>query len=378
MKIHRFNVRGLQIVLTGNEHGLTRLQIDNGTKPVILPDKYTLDTTSFIAEETQLRAYFEGRSYEFNLRLAPTGTDFQKRVWEELMNLPYGSTTTYAELAKKLGKSGAARAVGLANNRNPLPIIIPCHRVISADGSLTGYAYGLEVKQRLLEHEKINTIFRSLAEYYGNIFRSGWKKPSWWPAKSAFEMMAGAILTQNTTWSNVERALERLPQNFTPHFILNTPTDELAEMIRPSGYHNQKALKLKALCEWFRKYEFNIEKAAVEAPQKLRSELLDVKGIGPETADSILVYALEKTCFVIDTYTRRIFSRFGIHIPDNYVDFQSKIELAIPQEVEIYDLYHGYLVEHAKKFCTKTPRCHHCPLSSECKKNIAPTQQRLF
>ena len=101
----------------------------------------------------QLDAYFAGRLRAFSLPIAPRGTPFQLRVWERLMAIPYGSTTTYGQIAKDLGKPGLSRAVGRANGANPIWLIIPCHRVIGADGSLTGYAGGLERKARLLELE---------------------------------------------------------------------------------------------------------------------------------------------------------------------------------------------------------------------------------
>ncbi len=86
--------------------------------------------------------------------MAPAGTEFQKRVWAELTRIPYGETISYAELAKRVGSEGAARAVGRANATNPIAVVVPCHRVIGADGSLTGYAYGVEMKRSLLEFEK--------------------------------------------------------------------------------------------------------------------------------------------------------------------------------------------------------------------------------
>jgi methylated-DNA-[protein]-cysteine S-methyltransferase len=101
----------------------------------------------------QLEAYFAGELREFDLPLAPEGTDFQLRVWEQLRAIPYGETISYGELARRVGDPGAARAVGLANGRNPLPVIVPCHRVIGADGSLTGFGGGLDRKRRLLELE---------------------------------------------------------------------------------------------------------------------------------------------------------------------------------------------------------------------------------
>lgn len=102
----------------------------------------------------QLRAYFAGERHEFALPLRPAGTPFELEVWEELRRIPYGETLSYGELADRVGHAGAARAVGRANACNPIPIVIPCHRVIGADGSLTGFGGGLDTKRRLLDHER--------------------------------------------------------------------------------------------------------------------------------------------------------------------------------------------------------------------------------
>ena len=101
----------------------------------------------------QLEAYFNRERRSFDLELEPEGSDFEKQVWTELRQIPFGTTTTYGEMARKLGDLGASRAVGLANARNPVAIIIPCHRVIGADGDLTGYAGGMHRKRWLLAHE---------------------------------------------------------------------------------------------------------------------------------------------------------------------------------------------------------------------------------
>lgn len=103
---------------------------------------------------SQLNEYFAGTRKNFDLPLKFDGTEFQKRVWRELQNIPYGKTISYKELADKTGNIKACRAVGMANNKNPIPIIIPCHRVIGASGKLTGYAGGLEVKKFLLDLEQ--------------------------------------------------------------------------------------------------------------------------------------------------------------------------------------------------------------------------------
>lgn len=111
------------------------------------------DDSAFEQARRQLGDYFAGRRRTFDLALAPSGTAFQKRVWSALTDIPFGRTENYGELARRIGSPKAARAVGLANGRNPLPIIVPCHRVIGADGSLTGYGGGIERKRWLLQHE---------------------------------------------------------------------------------------------------------------------------------------------------------------------------------------------------------------------------------
>ncbi|MGW1023762.1 methylated-DNA--[protein]-cysteine S-methyltransferase [Streptomyces sp. NPDC002577] len=118
------------------------------------------DTASAFAEiATQLKAYFAGELKEFTLPLDLHGTPFQRTVWEQLREIPYGETRSYGELAQALGNPKASRAVGLANGRNPVGIIVPCHRVVGADGSLTGYGGGLERKQLLLDFERGAGLF---------------------------------------------------------------------------------------------------------------------------------------------------------------------------------------------------------------------------
>lgn len=104
----------------------------------------------------QLQEYLAGKRKIFNLPLSPIGTAFQKRVWQELLNIPYGETASYKEIAEKIGCAKAYRAVGLANNKNPIPIFIPCHRVIGSNGKLVGYAGGLNIKSQLLNIEALN------------------------------------------------------------------------------------------------------------------------------------------------------------------------------------------------------------------------------
>lgn len=375
MKYHSFQIKQHKIILAGNENGISHLMFNNGTKAVQIDKTWEESSAPFLLAKQQLSEYFEGKRTSFDLQLNPAGTSYQKQVWNVVSQIPYGQLYSYKQVAEQMGNPKAARAIGLANNRNPIPVIIPCHRVVGADKKLVGYAYGLELKNELIELEKTNNTFAKLTNYYGDIHRSSWSgNNSWWPANSAFEMMAGAILTQNTNWQNVEKALANLGENTNPQFIQGTPNQKLAELIRPSGYHNQKAKKLKALCAWFSKYNFKIDKASAIHKDTLRKELLEVNGIGGETADCILVYALNKPSFVIDAYTRRIFSRIGIDVPNTYEAFRLLIEKFVPCNVKTYDYYHGLVVEHAKTFCTKTPQCKGCPLEDICEKKDCAAQ----
>ena len=205
-------------------------------------------------------------------------------------------------------------------------------------------------------------IYDTLLNAYGRRY--------WWPAKTPFEMMVGAILTQNTTWLNVEKAIGNFGEHLSPEFIASASNDELAQIIRPSGYYNQKAIKLKALTEWYGRYSYDVKKAMQMDGYFLRSELLAVKGVGCETADSILLYALNKPFFVVDTYTKRILYRLGKDLPNTYDGLRLEIEADIPQDLYLYSEFHALIVEHAKRYCKKAPSCGACPVEGVCKKRI--------
>lgn len=134
--------------LVGDENGLSACTVLNS-------DEKLTDIIPEVLEDAvyQMNEYFEGKRTVFTIDLNPEGTDFQKSVWKALLEIPFGKTTSYLELSKTLGDAKAIRAVASANGKNPLWIIVPCHRVIGSDGSLTGYAGGLQRKQWLLEHE---------------------------------------------------------------------------------------------------------------------------------------------------------------------------------------------------------------------------------
>ncbi|MBI5678655.1 MAG: endonuclease III domain-containing protein [Planctomycetes bacterium] len=188
----------------------------------------------------------------------------------------------------------------------------------------------------------------------------------WWPGETPFEVVIGAILTQNTNWSNVEKAIKNLKTagKLSPEGIYGLSIAELAELIKPSGFFNVKAKRVKAFINWlFSRYEGNLSKMFAQDLQTLRSELLSVKGIGPETADSILLYAGNMPTFVVDAYTHRIFSRHEL-IPEEstYDEMKSFFEENLPEDVQLFNEYHALLVNIGKTFCKTKKVCEPCPL----------------
>jgi methylated-DNA-[protein]-cysteine S-methyltransferase len=143
-----------KLLLTGHRDGLQRLNFDRGKKAERLEDNWKESVEAFKEVIRQLRAYFAGELKKFAVPLKMSGTEFQMSVWRGLLEIPYGETISYGELAKRLGNPNAMRAVGLANGSNPIAIIVPCHRVIGSNGKLTGFGGGLENKEKLLSLEK--------------------------------------------------------------------------------------------------------------------------------------------------------------------------------------------------------------------------------
>ncbi|MDP6780097.1 MAG: endonuclease III domain-containing protein [Candidatus Latescibacteria bacterium] len=192
----------------------------------------------------------------------------------------------------------------------------------------------------------------------------------WWPADSPFEVMVGAILTQNTAWTNVERAIERLKESgrFTPVGLLEIPDSEMAGMIRSSGYFRLKTRRLKAFLDTFVGcYGGDVGRMRARPLALLRSQLLGIHGVGPETADCILLYALDKPSFVVDAYTRRAFGRLGlVDAGADYHDIQARFTEHLSPEVGIYQEYHALIVALGKDICRPKPRCDRCPLAAGC------------
>lgn len=194
----------------------------------------------------------------------------------------------------------------------------------------------------------------------------------WWPGDTPFEVMVGAVLTQNTAWSNVEKAIANLKaaRALRCGAMLKLGDAELAELIRPAGYFNVKAKRLKHLCAFLRAEGAmgRPERLRERAPlPELRRRLLAVHGIGEETADSILLYALGLPSFVVDAYTRRIFGRLGLlRGGESYGEVQAEFEAALPRDVALYNEYHALIVQLGKSVCRPRPRCGECPLGAVC------------
>ncbi|WP_261817858.1 endonuclease III domain-containing protein [Vibrio gallicus] len=213
--------------------------------------------------------------------------------------------------------------------------------------------------QRNTSHTII-AVFEQLESHYGYLV--------WWPSQDPFEIMLGSILVQNTNWNNAQKALDNLKPDLKADTILQMDVTDLAQKIRPSGYYNQKALKIKALTQWYANYHFDIQLVREQHFDVLRKQLLAIKGVGGETADVILTYAIGKPSFVIDAYARRIFSRYGMPVPKSYEELRALMQQAIPADTTTYAYYHGLMVEHGQTFCRKKPLCGDCPLSRTCLK----------
>lgn len=193
----------------------------------------------------------------------------------------------------------------------------------------------------------------------------------WWPAETPFEVCVGAILTQNTNWGNVEKAIGNLKREelLSPEALRDVPADRLAEIIRPAGYFNVKSVRLKDFVGYlWERHGGSLEWMFAGEWRELREELLHVRGIGPETADSILLYAGDKPTFVVDAYTRRLFSALGMVGPAaGYEELRCLFMANLPPDVRLFNEYHALIVEHGKRHCRKRPRCAGCGLHLFCR-----------
>lgn len=209
-------------------------------------------------------------------------------------------------------------------------------------------------------HDKLMQIYDLLLARYG--------RQGWWPGSGCFETIVGAILTQNTNWANVDKALNKLKAAgaLDADKLHHMDQDTLAELIRPAGYYNIKAGRLKNFLTWlYDNYDGNLEAISGMSVYSLREELLSVKGIGKETADSILLYGFNKPVFVVDTYTARVMIRHGLidHEAD-YEQLRDLFESSLPADTKLYNEFHALIVQTGKNHCKPKPKCAGCPLES--------------
>jgi len=205
-----------------------------------------------------------------------------------------------------------------------------------------------------------------LRDYFDALFQT-YGEQHWWPGRTPFEIIVGAILVQNTTWTNVERAIANLRRErlLTPGAVQKVPQSKLAALVRSSGYFRQKARKLKAFVAFLRKTYRGSLTAMFRTPtDTLRRQLLSVHGIGPETADSILLYAGNHPVFVVDSYTRRILQRHGLtHGKESYEEVRGLFEKSLPKQPTLFNEYHALLVHTGKNRCrSRAPLCSSCTL----------------
>jgi endonuclease III related protein len=206
---------------------------------------------------------------------------------------------------------------------------------------------------------------RRLMAYYRRLF-SRYGSQNWWPGDGPFEVAAGAILVQNTAWRNAEKAILNLKNAgaLTPKAIHSLPLARLSRLIRPSGTYRIKARRLKAFVQFLmREYDGSLAQMFRDRPPDVRKKLIELPGIGPETADSILLYAGSLPFFVIDVYTRRVFSRHGfIEAKADYDTLQQWIMGSVIRDAQHYNEFHALIVRVGKDFCGPKPDCRGCPL----------------
>ena len=189
----------------------------------------------------------------------------------------------------------------------------------------------------------------------------------WWPAEGPFEVAVGAILTQRTAWRNVEAALAHLRRAgmLSPRRLARAPLRRLQSWIRPAGFYRQKAPRVRAFARYLvAHHQGNLTRWLRGPLLQVRQELLALPGVGPETADSILLYAGGRPSLVVDAYTHRILSRHGLVPPGlRYEALQQWCVERLPRRRQLYDLFHALVVEVGKRYCRARPHCRHCPLN---------------
>ena len=204
---------------------------------------------------------------------------------------------------------------------------------------------------------KIQKLYELLYAHYGELH--------WWPADSPYEVMVGAVLTQNTAWFNVKKALAGFGTRLDPLFVVTASMDDIRDIIRPAGFYNQKSVYLKTLTKWFIGHGCSVDLIKSQPPEQIRRELLALRGIGAETADSILLYAFDFPTFVVDNYTLRLTQR--LYASGNRLSYDEAQRLYMKAlDKSYYNNCHAMIVEVSKDYCRSKPLCDNCPLRGVC------------
>lgn len=200
-------------------------------------------------------------------------------------------------------------------------------------------------------------IYSKLLGYYG--------KPDWW-SDNPYEIMTGAVLVQNTAWGNVEKTLANFNGKLSPQYVEDLSSDELRALIRPSGFYHAKTACLKSITAWYKQYGYSVPAVQSNPLEKVRKELLAIRGVGDETADAILLYAFLFPVFVVDAYTKRLLERLQIDIKLTNSEIKAYFAQGLERNAVLYGNYHSLILSNSKKHCRKKPLCPGCPLADEC------------
>ncbi|MDY0277851.1 MAG: hypothetical protein RBQ97_07180 [Acholeplasma sp.] len=192
--------------------------------------------------------------------------------------------------------------------------------------------------------KKIMMIYEKLNNHY--------QEQNWWPAETFLEMVLGAILVQNTQWRQVEKSIENLKDILNVYALETITVLELESLIAPSGFAKRKVQTIKSFLSWFKMYNYDFNTIKQFDAKKIRNELLSILGIGPETADSILLYGLDKPFFIVDTYLRRLFKRVNLPSFSTYDEYQSFIQNNITQDIYVFKQFHALIVAYGKDLNT--------------------------
>lgn len=286
-----------QISITADEAHIKRIDFGSGIHGE------NRETEIIKQAYTELIEYLSGHRRRFTVPISPEGTSYQKSVWTALSAIPYGATRTYGELAEVLGSKDAARAVGLACNRNPIAIIIPCHRVVGKKGALTGYAGGLNIKEKLLDMENSAPRLFKYGERERDYLKSRDKKlaklidevgyPEYEVIPDFFAALVFNIMGQQISVKAAETVWRRALDKFgaiSPENILTAPIEELQSV----GISMRKASYIRDAAESVISGALDIAALKAMPDEQLCKELTKLRGVGKWTAEMLMMFSLER------------------------------------------------------------------------------------